>query len=179
VHPEVVWSVAQAAQPAVSPTARRVKNQALPCSPGAWRAYFMHGTPGEDTGPTNTEAVEIVGRVPSRGALSRIQAQYEISGLVPSSPRRLGSLRNSRQGCLRDQDNPVTDNLLMHRRRGHAKPGGGIRFRRAGLARLLRRFRSIACPGLENGGRACGGRIPAGEAAWHASRARGPRREPH
>jgi len=35
--------------------------------------------------------------------------------LVPSSPRRLGSLRHSRQGCLRYQDNPVTDNLWMRR----------------------------------------------------------------
>jgi len=52
------------------PSARRVKNEALPCSP---RAGF------------------------------------------PSSPRRLGSLRYSRQGCLRDHDNPVTDNLWMHR----------------------------------------------------------------
>jgi len=44
----------------------------------------MHGTPGEDTGPTNTEAGAIVGRVPSRGILSRIQAEYEISGLRPA-----------------------------------------------------------------------------------------------
>jgi len=35
-------------------------------------AYFMRGTPGEDTGPTNTEAVAMGGRVPSRGVLSRI-----------------------------------------------------------------------------------------------------------
>jgi len=35
--------------------------------------------------------------------------------LVPSSPRRLGSLRHSRQGCLRYHDDPVTDNLWMHR----------------------------------------------------------------
>jgi len=48
------------------PTARRVKNEALPCSPRAW---------------------------------------------FPSSPRRLGSLRYSRQGCLRYHDNPVTANL--------------------------------------------------------------------
>ena len=27
----------------------------------------------------------------------------------------MGSLRHSRQGCLRDHDNPVTDNLRMHR----------------------------------------------------------------
>jgi len=53
-----------------SPSARRVKNKALPCSPRAW---------------------------------------------FPSSPRRLGSLRYSRQGCLRYQDNPVTDNLWQSR----------------------------------------------------------------
>jgi len=35
--------------------------------------------------------------------------------LFPSSPRRLGSLRHSRQGCLRYHDNPVTNNLWMHR----------------------------------------------------------------
>jgi len=61
-------AVAQAAQPA----ARRRKLARL----------FMHGTPGEDTGPTNTEAGAMVGRVPSRGTLSRIQAQYELSGLA-------------------------------------------------------------------------------------------------
>jgi len=43
----------------------------------------MQGTPGEGTGPTNKEAGAIVGRVPSRGSLSRIQAQYELSGLKP------------------------------------------------------------------------------------------------
>jgi len=50
------------------PSARRVKNEAHPCSP---RAGF------------------------------------------PSSPGRLGSLRHSRQGCLRYDDNPVTENLWM------------------------------------------------------------------
>jgi len=49
---------------------------------GNQAAYFMHGTPGEDTGPTNTEAGAIVGRVPSRGVMSRIQAQDELSGLA-------------------------------------------------------------------------------------------------
>jgi len=44
---------------------------------GNQAACFMHGTPGDDTGPTNTEAGAIVGRVPSRGTRSRIQAQDE------------------------------------------------------------------------------------------------------
>jgi len=94
------------------PSARRVKNDALPCTPragfpssprrlGSLRnsrqgclryqdntvtdnlqpACCMLGTPGEHTGPTIIEAGAIVGRVPSRGVLSRVQAQYEISGL--------------------------------------------------------------------------------------------------
>jgi len=50
----------------------------------------MHGTPGEDTGPTITEAGAIVGRVPSRGTLSRIQAQYELSGLARLFHKRWG-----------------------------------------------------------------------------------------
>jgi len=33
----------------------------------------------------------------------------------PSSLRRSGSLRHSRQDCLRDHDNPVTEDLWMHR----------------------------------------------------------------
>jgi len=36
---------------------------------------------GRPVRTTNTEAVAMVGRVPSRGKLSRIQAQHEISGL--------------------------------------------------------------------------------------------------
>jgi len=38
--------------------------------------------------------------------------------LVPSSPCRLGSLRNSRQGCLRYHDNPAIDDLWMQRHGG-------------------------------------------------------------
>ncbi|MBM3822078.1 MAG: DUF1553 domain-containing protein [Verrucomicrobia bacterium] len=44
--------------------------------------------------------------------------------LVSSSPRRLGSLRHSRQGCLRDHDKRVTDNLWRHLSRSSCSPGG-------------------------------------------------------
>jgi len=76
----------------------------------------MHGTPGEDTAPTNTEAGAIVGRVPSRGTLSRIQAPYEISGLAPRGARE------SSPGMAKAQaPRPVSSSMVQIDRQGRGQ----------------------------------------------------------
>jgi len=62
--------------------------------------------------------VELSGQAIRKGDLAVVLKEKRIRRIesaprswFPTSPRRLGSLRHSRQGCLRYQDNPVTDNL--------------------------------------------------------------------